>query len=571
MSQGYWPDLLWFLAWGLCSSVWCLTAAAQLGPTFDEPVYLENGLEGWRNFSHGGLLQLGTMPLPADVQTLPLYLWDRAQGTHIDPVNDLDSVLFWMRVGNLVFWWLLLWYGRQTAHLIGGPWAGRVAVALLACEPNLLAHAALATTDIAVTACLLGLLYYFRSGREAGWFRRVAVPGLWFGLAIVAKASAIVYGPICLLAVELERLVRGGMLTGATGAGVAQRIINFWKQIRPTGHDLVSIGTGGLAVAVIYCGSDFRPHHSFIEWANTLPHGIFGTSMVWLAENLCIFSNAFEGIVRQVKHNMHGHGTYLLGQAHPRALWFYFPVLLAIKLSLPILVAPLAVAAVRVRALTNWACLTALVLLGFSLTFRVQIGIRLVLPLVSIAIIGLAAAIVEAVQSARWQWTRRSVATTCAIGLLWSVLASARVWPHGLCYINEFWGGTARGYELVSDSNYDWGQGVPELLAWQRQLGADVEVWYFGRDQKYKQPPLHDLTLRPQDLNGADDVLRLLRSQYLAAGTSMVYGNALETSQRNAAAFLRTCRPVARTTTFLIYDRQTLVEAAERVAQLTAR
>jgi hypothetical protein len=417
----------------------------------------------------------------------------------------------------------------------------------------------------------LGLLYYFRSGREAGWFRRVAVPGFWFGLAIVAKASAIVYGPICLLTVELERLVRGAMLAGPTGACVAQRIINFWKQIRPAGRDLVSIGTGGLAVAVVYCGSDFRPHHSFIEWANTLPHGILGSSMVWLAENLCIFSNAFEGIVRQIKHNMHGHGTYLLGQAHPRALWYYFPILLAIKLSLPILVAPIVVAVVRMRALTNWACLTALVLLGFSLTFRVQIGIRLVLPLVSIAIIGLASAIVEAVQAARCQWTGRSIATACGIGLLWMVLASARVWPHGLCYVNELWGGTARGYELVSDSNYDWGQGVPELLAWQRQTRADVEVWYFGRDQRYKQPPLHDLTLRPQDLNGADDVLRLLQSQYLAAGTTMVYGNALETSQRNAAAFLRTCKPVARTTTFLIYDRQTLVEAAEQVAQVTAR
>src|SRR5436190_21018394 len=113
MDRRRWVDPLWFLAWAALSSTWCLTAAARLGPTFDEPIYLERGLNGWREFSHHGLIQLGTMPLPIDVQTLPLYLWETAQGTPISPQNDLDQVLSWMRAGNLVFWWLLLWYGRQ--------------------------------------------------------------------------------------------------------------------------------------------------------------------------------------------------------------------------------------------------------------------------------------------------------------------------------------------------------------------------------------------------------------------------------------------------------------------------
>src|SRR5205807_1754176 len=118
----------------------------------------------------------------------------------------------------------------------------------------------------------------------------------------------------------------------------------------------------------------------------------------WVADHLCVFSNAGEGLVRQIKHNMHGHGTYLLGESHPRALWYYFPVLLAIKLSLPLLFAPLAVAAVRARGLANCACLAVLVLLLASLNFRVQIGIRLVLPLVALAGVGVAAAAVEALR-----------------------------------------------------------------------------------------------------------------------------------------------------------------------------
>ena len=38
----------------VASSIWCVTAAARLGPTFDEPLYITRGLERWRTGSHAG-------------------------------------------------------------------------------------------------------------------------------------------------------------------------------------------------------------------------------------------------------------------------------------------------------------------------------------------------------------------------------------------------------------------------------------------------------------------------------------------------------------------------------------
>ena len=81
-------------------------------------------------------------------------------------------------------------------------------MAFLAVEPSLLAHATLATTDIALAACLLPLGYHFHEGSGRGWGMRVAHPGLWFGLATLAKASALVLGPVVLVAVWLEGLSR---------------------------------------------------------------------------------------------------------------------------------------------------------------------------------------------------------------------------------------------------------------------------------------------------------------------------------------------------------------------------
>lgn len=256
-------DLLWLAVWGVASSLWCVTAAGQLSATFDEPLYLARGLEGWRSGSHGGLLRVGTMPLPIDVQTLPLYLYERATGTELDPVADCDRLLRWARAGTLPFWCLLLLYALLAGREIGGPWGGRLAVALLACEPSLLAHAALATTDIAVSAAVLALAYHFRAGRSRGWWLRVALPSAWLGVAVLAKASGLVFGSICLFVIECERLLR----TGGTGWR------GLWSASAAFRRDGAQIVGLGLLLAFAYCGSDWQTEPSFVAWAHGLSPG----------------------------------------------------------------------------------------------------------------------------------------------------------------------------------------------------------------------------------------------------------------------------------------------------------
>src|SRR5262249_15344531 len=146
------------------------------------------------------------------------------------------------------------------------------------------------------------------------------------------------------------------------------------------------------------------------------------------------------------------------------------------KASLPFLFVPLVMAFLRPRSLFTWPMFLAVALLAFSVTCRVQIGIRLVLPVIAFGLIGIATALAAAlhVQSSTINsncevkgWRRRlpslgAILVTC-ISLVWTVSAAARVWPDGVCYTNACWGGTAQGYLVLSDSNYDWGQGLKEL------------------------------------------------------------------------------------------------------------
>jgi len=547
-------DWVWFLAWALASSVWCVTAASQLGATFDEPFYVSSGLEFWRTGSHRSLLKKGTMPLPMDLFTLPIYLWERWQGVRFDPALDLERLLPWARAGTLVFWWLLLWHTWRIGRHLAGSWGGRLAVAWLASEPNLLAHASLATTDIAVTACLLALLYHFRIGREAGWIRRVGVPTLWFAATVLSKASGLVLGVVCLLVVEIERLLRAGKLsTAMIRPGIWQGFQHGLERLRPFRRDLTGILVGGLVLVFIYSGSDWREEPSFVSWARGLPDGRGSQVMVWVSEHLRIFSNAGEGLVKQITHNIRGHGAYLLGQTHRRALWYYFPVLLTIKLTLPLLIIPVALALTRPRSLVNWANVAAATLLVWSLTFRVQIGIRLVLPLVALASVGLAAAVVQASRDVSG-WAKRVLIAGAGAGVLWTASAAVIVWPNGLSYVNELWGGTSRGYLFVSESNYDWGQGLKELARWQLEHGVGpLKVWYFGTDPALRTMPFTVVPLHVLPIRGGEDVLPQVRGGYLAVSTTLLYGSKLTEAQERAAAYLRTRQPVARTTTFLIY------------------
>jgi hypothetical protein len=128
--------------------------------------------------------------------------------------------------------------------------------------------------------------------------------------------------------------------------------------------------------------------------------------------------------------------------------------------------------------------------------------------------------------------------------MVWSDL---RIWPDAIRYTNELWGNTDRGYLYVSDSNYDWGQGLPELAQWQQERSAPVKVWYFGLDPRYPD-------LARFDPVREDPATRVPKGGYFAVGTTWVYGG-YSSSVRPFVMHLRSQTPVARTRTFLIFDR----------------
>jgi hypothetical protein len=281
--------------------------------------------------------------------------------------------------------------------------------------------------------------------------------------------------------------------------------------------------------------------------------------MLFISQHLCIFTNAGEGIVQQIKHNIRGHGTYLLGQTWLRDVWYYFPVALSIKLSEAILLLPLLVAAPRPRSMRNWAIISAIFLLCFSLNSHVQIGVRMMFPLVALAIVGTSGAIAKMIADARALLQRVLIGFLITASIAWTAIASLRIWPDPLTYINTFWGGPTNGYLLISDSNYDWGQGMKELKQWifDHDGGRPIDLWYFGTDPMKKLPPFQTVELHNLNPHDPETIAKALHGRRIAVSMTLVYGaygTKPTESIQEVGAYLRTCKPIARTRTFLIYD-----------------
>lgn len=543
-------DALWLLVVGALSSAWCATAAGRLGATFDEPFYVAEGLNSWRSGSNQVLMRKGTMPLPVDTQTLPLYLWERHRGEPFDPVADLHQLLPVARLANLPFWWLLLFYGLWWGRVLGGPWAGRLATGLLAADPNLLAHAALATTDIALTAMVLVASYHWFTNRGERWPRRVLLPGALYGVALATKASALAFVPILWLVFGLCHLAQAGLFPPPRTGSAWGRVKAAWAVTMRLRWDVVYAFWAGMVVLFAYCGCDWQPERSFVKWTHSLPDGPAKSVLVPVSERLAIFPNAGEGLVQQVKHNVRGHhGAFVAGGWHRRAVWYYFPVALSIKLPDPTLLLLGVLLLARPRALLNPAGWAALALLAFSLNARVQIGVRLVFPLVAFLVVALAVA--AAAPGPR----RRFTLTAGLLALAASIAVAAAAWPDGLRYINRLWGGTARGPDLLADSNYDWGQSLPELKAWMAaNEPPPVYVWYYGGDWAVMRPPFRVLMVHQMPEVTPEKVRQAVGDGYLAVSVSLLSACPDRRPELLAVIdWLKSLEPVDRTPTFVIY------------------
>jgi hypothetical protein len=428
-----------------------------LSHTVDEPIHLGAGME-W--LDHGTITgDASHPPLARAFSAIAPWLagerWVPAGNTLLDGARILgrdahyDRMLALARLGILPFFLLACTMVFLWGNRIGGPLAGLAATFCFTTIPPVLAHAGLVTTDMAATAFTAAGAYAALLWAERPDRRHSVALGVAVGLGMIAKYSLLVFLPAVFLAMYLCHW-RGIQ-------AIPGQLRGYWRP---------AVVAAAIACLVIWTGFRFSfGPPAFAHVSVPAPRFFDGLKDVW-------------------DHNQSGHASYILGERHHFGVWYFFPVTLAVKTPLALLV------------LVGWSLWTAwrkrlrigaplaycAVILAIAISSRINIGVRHVLPVYA----GLAViAGVGAARLLRDSMGRRVWRVPAVFGLLaWQAVSGAMAHPDYLSYTNEITRGHPENF--VAESDLDWGQDMHRVGDFLTKMGA-TEVAFTPYNVTYVQ------------------------------------------------------------------------------------
>ena len=408
--------------------------------------------------------------------------------------NDADRLLFHARLpivvltllaGLTLYLWARALFGKATAL---------ASLAMMAFEPNLLAHGRLVTTDMGATlftlatiACLERALAHRQSPTGSWWL----ATGLFLGLGLCSRFSMLLLIPIMAGIVAIDSIV--------TMPGLA-RIAAMPGQAIPRGLRPAARLAGlavALAIALLVLNAGYGLAHGGVGLFPlaagpvsgplvTEPLASMTASPVLRYTPLPVPRLFLEGLDLARWKNAHVEGPgYLNGAISADGWWSWFLLALAMKTTIPLLVlsaAGLAWLCLRARDPAGRRKLAPVILpcLGFLILVtamsRAQIGLRYILPVLPFLCLAAGYAAGEL-----WGSSRRLALALAGPLLLWHAGAALVVHPYHLAYFNEAAGGPDNGYRHLVDSNLDWGQDLGGLKRFLTANGIPrVHLFYFG-------------------------------------------------------------------------------------------
>ena len=430
------------------ASMRIVSTYSQMSPTWDEPGHMACGLQYLAQHvyryeaQHPPLARVMSALGPFLAGARPLGIKNQDQEGVAVMYHDgyPERMLTRMRFGILPFFVLAacvvwLWARRHFGNAVAA-----LATGLFTLAPTVLAHAGVATTDMALTACLSAAFFALLLWAEEPTWQHSLLLGAATALAVVSKFTALGFLPAAALFAFLAYLMveRPGV-DGVVAAAKARA----WPAA-------IAVFTGALGIWAVYSFSFGKVN----AWNISLP-----------APEL------FDGVSFAIYHNTKGHAAFFLGEIRNTGWWYFFPVLVAVKTPLGWLAAVgfgLAAWWGKRGQLAYWmpVAFAAGILLP-GMTSHVNIGLRHILPIFTgLAILAGLGLMRLLERAARTKWA----GPLAALLVLWVAVSGALQHPDYLSYFNELAGSTPE--RIVVDSDLDWGQNIIRLQHRLRELGA---------------------------------------------------------------------------------------------------
>jgi len=376
------------------------------------------------------------------------------------------------RIGILPFFVLACTTVWLWSRRLLGDWKALAPVFLFVNLPPVLAHAGVATSDMAVCAGVSTAVYAFTCWVEGPNARRSILLGAACAVAFLAKFSAVVFLPLCFVAILFLRR-QAGPLARPVAKPLATSALAFF-----------------LLVWAAYGFAWGRVSEHIAEDAAGESGILRRVPTAWLhaLERLPVPApKILDGLWQVHMHVEGGHVAYLLGRNSLHGWWYFFPVALAVKVPLGILMLAAAglVFVIRARRWEMWApVVSAAAILLVCIPAGLNIGVRYVLPLFPML------AIVAGIGAVYLlELPGRLRPGTAAALMLWAVISASAAHPDYLAYFNEI--ASRRPERFLVDSDLDWGQDTNRLAQELRRRQVPylhMACLYTGDDRRLGLP-----------------------------------------------------------------------------------
>lgn len=383
--------------------------------------------------------------------------------------KQFQQIAFYGRLPVLVIPLLLLlavwWITRQ----LFGSVPALIAVFLMATEPNIIGNAIVVQNDVAAALVLvLFVIAVKKFMTDAGMIGTLVLGGA-LGLALVTKYSLIVLVPVsCVIVIALGmyRLIpKRSSLAAVVLSSFVVFVIAY----------LILIAFYAFHIDKI----DTTEASKIASWFYLSGHAAeaFKRLLMWLPALLPRYF--VYGIDMVVQDSREGRPAFLLGQISDTGWWYYFPVAFALKTTIPFFLASiggLVWAVYQVLARKRYVIVYVLLLgisyLALTMTSHLNIGVRHLLPMFPFAAIA-GAGFISAVVNVGLMRGRRLGVALAAITLVPGLVIAVLAFPNYLTYFSPLAGGSAGGWQTLSDSNVETGQEVKPLAHYLKDHGEN--------------------------------------------------------------------------------------------------
>lgn len=385
--------------------------------------------------------------------------------------NDPKTTLAWARMTMLLLMLALGFAIYVYAERLGGAWAGLLCLAVYVSTPAFLTFGPIVHTDVAGTLFSLLALWTFAELWQQPKRRNVVLFGLSLAGALLSKFTS---GVLFLAFIGFALSLRWRALPGQPEKKPELR---EWRRVRRRLTLRGILWAAAVVYVVYFVFSLHQPTNGLYRIGNGTPALILRRLLM---PPFLYLRGVFFVLITGRRT------TFVLGHSYPHGVWFYFPVVFALKscLGFLILLFETAVAGISRRlrdktALTiiparvaaHWRVLwvSLLVFTAVCLLSPLEISIRHFTVPIALTILMLA----PLPRMLRELRSRAPMAGALAAGAAAALAASCLftavlAYPNYFPYINALGMGRPP-YALVNDSNVDWNQSLPELKRFAEQ------------------------------------------------------------------------------------------------------